>query len=166
MFIINHNVCTDSLDMVGHSYQGIVRTFREPKFAHANWRANFASKAFKGQWSQASYVNSPCTTTLSESECKPESLTGETDSKLYCVGVPSSSHLEGKLRFLKNFLSQFKFLSLAPVRSMLANILNKQVYSFHFFPTHPHHRCPSQTEVVLFSDQDWRTDICKFLVHG
>lgn len=22
--------------MVGHSYQGIVRTFREPKFAHAN----------------------------------------------------------------------------------------------------------------------------------
>lgn len=36
VFIINHNVCTDSLDMVGHSYQGIVRTFREPKFAHAN----------------------------------------------------------------------------------------------------------------------------------
>lgn len=165
MFIINHNVCTNSLDMVGHSYQGIVRTFREPKFARANEGPTLQARLSKDSGLRPA-VNSSYTTTLSESECKPESLTGETDAKLYCVRVPSSSHLEGKFRFFKNFLSQFKFLSLAPVRSTLANILNKQVYSFNFFPTRPHHRCPSQTEGVLFSDQDWRIDICKFLVHG
>lgn len=102
VFIINHNVCTNSLDAVGHSCQGVVRTFLPgTHICTCQPMASFSSKPF-------------LRTAVSGQLChlfpaQPRGLRvnsnlrawQETDSRWHCAGVPSSSHAESKILHLK-----------------------------------------------------------------
>lgn len=84
VFIINRNVCTNSLDAVGHSCQGVVRTFLKLTFARASQGPASHASLSKDSSLRPAVLPLSCTTTRSESELNSESLTGDRFQMTLC----------------------------------------------------------------------------------